>query len=70
MMSCALQLLSLRDKTLDEVATQLTVWRPNLVYFSSGASPMTETNHRTLTDLSFKAGDGVHSSFAMFKELL
>lgn len=68
-MSCALQLLSLRDKTLDEVAKQLTVWRPNLVYFSCGASPITEANHRTLTDLRFKAGDGVHFSFAIFKEM-
>ncbi len=48
----------LRDKTLDEVARQVNVWRPNLVYFSSGASPVTEAGHRTLTTLSFKAADG------------
>lgn len=53
-----MQLLMLRDKTLDEVAKQLTVWRPNLVYFSSGASPVTEAGHRTLTNLLFKAANG------------
>ena len=52
------QLLMLRDKTLEDVAKQLTVWRPNLVYFSSGASPVTEAGHRTLMHLSFKAADG------------
>ncbi|CAL8464121.1 g3656 [Coccomyxa elongata] len=52
------ELLMLRDKTLDEVARQVNVWRPNLVYFSSGASPVTEVGHRTLTALSFKAADG------------
>ena len=65
-----LQLLMLRDKTLDEVARQLNVWRPNLVYFSSGASPVTEAGHRTLTTLSFKAVDGEMMHYLLEKTRL
>lgn len=35
-----MQLLILRDKPFEEVAEQLISWKPNLVYFTSGAAQL------------------------------
>lgn len=51
-------MLILRDKTLDEVSAQMQAWRPNMLFFSSGALPKNTEGRRTLMEFTLKDDQG------------